>query len=119
MNGYKTASTPARQEIIQPVAKPILCGPFAEPDRHWVYDTHSGEAPQEMGRRPASYWYKTRRAGLAQLALLVEEERDDLPLVNLLREDVKCWREANYRNAYGTMAAGIRRFRMLSMGFPH
>ncbi len=52
-----------------------------------------------MGRRPASYWYKTRRTGLAQLALLVEEERDDLPLVNLLREDVKRWREANYRNA--------------------
>jgi hypothetical protein len=36
---------------------------------------------------------------LAQLALLVEEERDDLPLVNLLCEDVKRWREANYRNA--------------------
>ena len=35
----------------------------------------------------------------AQLALLAEEERDDLPLVNLLREDVKRWREANYRNA--------------------
>ncbi|MCB1795764.1 MAG: DEAD/DEAH box helicase family protein [Candidatus Competibacteraceae bacterium] len=101
MSRYKkSASTPARQEIpIQPVARPILCGPFAEPDRHWVYDTQTGEARQEAGRRPASYWYKTQRTGSAQLALLAEEERDDLPLVNLLREDVKRWREANYRNA--------------------
>lgn len=101
MSRYKkSASTPARQEIpIQPVAKPILCSPFAEPDQHWVYDTQTGEARQEAGRRPASYWYKTQRTGSAQLALLAEEERDDLPLVNLLREDVKRWREANYRNA--------------------
>ena len=28
-----------------------------------------------------------------------EEERDDLPLVNALRADVKRWRESNYRNA--------------------
>jgi len=31
---------------IQPVAKPILCSPFAEPGQHWVYDTHTGEARQ-------------------------------------------------------------------------
>lgn len=96
----RASSTPNQTEIpIQPVAKPILCSPFAEPDRHWVYDTHTGEARQEAGRRPASYWYKTQRTGSAQLALLTEEERDDLPLVNLLREDVKRWRETNYRNA--------------------
>ena len=101
MSGHKkSASTLAQQEIpIQPVAKPILCSPFAEPDRHWVYDTQTGEARQEAGRRPASYWYKTQRTGSAQLALLAEEERDDLPLVNLLREDVRRWRAANYRNA--------------------
>lgn len=96
----RASSTPNQIEIpIQPVAKPILCSPFAEPDRHWVYDTQTGDARQETGRRPASYWYKTQRTGSAQLALLAEEERDDLPLVNLLREDVKRWREANYRNA--------------------
>ena len=27
-----------------------------------------------------------------------EEERDDLPLVNALRSDVRRWRESNYRN---------------------
>ena len=97
---YSNRGAPAQTEIpIQPVAKPILCGPFAEPDQHWVYDTHTGEARQEAGRRPASYWYKTQRTGSAQLALLAEEERDDLPLVNLLREDVRRWRAADYRNA--------------------
>ena len=102
MSGYKkSASTLAQQEIpIQPVARPILCSPFAEPDRHWVYDDkQTGEARQEAGRRSAFYWYKTQRTGSAQLELLAEEERDNLPLVNLLREDVKRWREANYRNA--------------------
>jgi type III restriction enzyme len=33
------------------------------------------------------------------MSLLAEEERDDLPLVNLLREDVKRWRKNEYRNA--------------------
>jgi type III restriction enzyme len=50
-------------------------------------------------RRPASYWYKTQRTGSAQAELFAEEERDDLPLVNALREDVKRWRQANYENA--------------------
>jgi type III restriction enzyme len=89
-----------QQEIpIQPVAKPILCSPFAEPGRHWVYDTQTGDAREEIGRRPASYWFKTQRTGSAQMSLLAEEERDDLPLVNLLREDVKRWRKNEYRNA--------------------
>ena len=96
----KPVTAPAQTEIpIQPVAKPILCGPFAEPDQHWVYDTRAGEACQEAGRRPASYWYKTQRTGSAQMALLAEEECDDPPLVNLLREDVRHWRAADYRNA--------------------
>ena len=93
---------PGQQDLdipIQPVARPILCGPYDEPDRHWVYDTTTGEARQETGRRPASYWFKTRRTGTAQLSLLAEEERDDLPLVNLLREDVRRWRASQYESA--------------------
>lgn len=84
---------------IQPVEKPILCSPYAEPTEHWMYDTQTGEAHRNPGRRPASYWYKTQRTGSAQLSFLAEEERDDLPLVNLLREDVKRWRESNYEGA--------------------
>ena len=83
---------------IQPVEQPILCSPFKEPDAHWVYDTKTGEANKHPGRREAGYWYKTQRTGSQQLALFQEEERDDLPLVNDLRSDVRRWRESNYRN---------------------
>ncbi len=84
---------------IQPVEQPILCSPYDEPDVHWIYDTNTGEAKKNPGRRDAGYWYKTQRTGSAQLRMFQEEERDDLPLVNRLRADVKRWRETNYRNA--------------------
>jgi type III restriction enzyme len=84
---------------IQPVNNPILCSPYQEPDKHWVYDIQTGEASQAPGRRPASYWYRSQRTGSAQMGLFAEEERDDLPLVNAVRADVRRWREAGYPNA--------------------
>jgi len=91
---------PQQQEIpIQPVERPILCKPYEEPDLHWKYDTLTGAARKEPGRRPASYWYKTERTGSAQLSLLAQEQQDDLPLPNLLRDDVRRWRDADYRGA--------------------
>jgi type III restriction enzyme len=82
---------------IQPVARPILCNPYDEPTAHWVYDTETGEAHKQPGRRPAGYWYKTVRTGSSQqyMRFFREEEWDDLPLVNALREDVRRWRAAN------------------------
>ena len=77
---------------IQSVERPILCNPYEEPDAHWVYDTETGEAIRQPGRRDAGYWYKTQRTGSEQLQLFQEEERDDLPLVNALRNDVRRWR---------------------------
>ena len=86
---------------IQPVERPILCNPYQEPDAHWVYDTETGEAKQQPGRRAAGYWFKTQRTGSEQIQMrfIQEEQRDDLPLVNALRDDVRRWRAANYRNA--------------------
>ena len=86
---------------IQPVDKLIICPPYDEPNDHWVYDTETGAASRAGKRRPASYWYKTQRTGSAQQSLpgMAEEERDDLPLINLLRDDVRRWREAKYRGA--------------------
>jgi type III restriction enzyme len=86
---------------IQPVEQPILCNPYKEPDAHWVYDTDTGEATKRPERREAGYWYKTQRTGTEQLQMrfIQEEQRDDLPLVNALRDDVRRWRAANYRNA--------------------
>ena len=84
---------------IQPVPQPILCRPYEKPNAHWIYDTLTGEAVRQSGRRDAGYWYKTQRTGSAQLQMFREEEWDDLPLVNALRADVERWRETNYRNA--------------------
>jgi type III restriction enzyme len=64
-----------------------------------VYDTKTGAANRAGFRRQAGYWYKTEKVGSAQQDLFAEEERDDLPLVNRLREDVKRWRDADYRGA--------------------
>ncbi|HJT31819.1 MAG TPA: hypothetical protein VJ783_07175, partial [Pirellulales bacterium] len=84
---------------IQPVERPILCNPYVEPTDHWVYDGETGAASHGGTRRPAGYWYKTQRTGTAQQRLFTEEHRDDLPLVNLLRDDVRRWRESGYRGA--------------------
>ena len=78
-----------QQDIpIQPPNRPILCGPFDEPTAHWVYGEDTGEAIKMSGRREAGYWYTTERTGSAQLSLLAEEQRDDLPLetIDLLRD---------------------------------
>ncbi|MDE0635449.1 MAG: DEAD/DEAH box helicase family protein [Candidatus Poribacteria bacterium] len=83
---------------IQPVEQPILCSPYEEPTAHWVYDTQTGEASKQPGRREAGYWYKTERTGSDQLKLFQEEQRDDLPLVNALRDDVRRWRNSKYES---------------------
>jgi type III restriction enzyme len=84
---------------IQPVENPILCSPYREPTEHWVYDTKTGIPTRFPGRRPASYWYKSERTSTGQQSLFAEEERDDLPLVNALREDVRAWRKSGWENA--------------------
>jgi len=96
------ARTPDPEPLpVQPVERPIICSPYEEPNDHWVYDKETGAASRAGYRRPASYWYKTERTGSAQLTLtgLAEEERDDLPLVNALRDDVRRWRGAGYPGA--------------------
>lgn len=87
---------------LQPVDRPILSSPYKEPAEHWVYDLDTGEALRREGRRPASYWFKTERAYKeTQLALptFAEEQREDLPLINAMRSDVKRWRNSNYEGA--------------------
>jgi type III restriction enzyme len=95
---------------IQPVEDPILCSPYREPDQHWVYDTRTGIPTKTPGRRPASYWFKTERTGPAQrqFAFMAEEERDELPLVNALRDDVRRWRESRWENASETTKTLLR-----------
>jgi type III restriction enzyme len=86
---------------LQPVDKPVICNPYLEPDAHWEYDRATGAARKALARRPAGYWYKTDRTGSAVLQsdLFGDEQHDDLPLVNRLRDDVRRWRESGYRGA--------------------
>lgn len=93
---------------IQPVDNPILCSPYKVPDLHWLYDTRTGIPSKTPDRRPASYWFKTERTGSSQMSLLAEEERDDLPMVNALREDVKRWHESGWENASETTKKLLR-----------
>ena len=66
------------------VDNPILCNPFEEPDKYWYYN-ENGEPLQIPTRRPASYFFKDKRAYTGQTALFAEEHREDLQLINLLR----------------------------------
>ena len=93
---------------IQPVEDPILCSPYEEPGLHWLYDTRTGVPSKVPARREASYWYKSERTGSAQRSLLTEEERDDLPLVNALRDDVRRWRKSGWQNASETTKKLLR-----------
>lgn len=92
---------PGQQVLpIQPVEKPILCSPYTEPDKHWSYNLETGEAMIVPYRRPASYFYRVQRVGSEQqLSMFAEETREDLPLINALREDLKKWRASNYEGA--------------------
>ena len=81
----------------QAVPDPILNSPYEEPKRYWLYK--DGVPEINGGRRPASYWYTSKKIGTRQQDLLAEEERDDLELVNRFRKDLARWREARYRGA--------------------
>jgi len=95
-----TEEPPADWTPTQAVPDPVINKPYDEPKQHWRYGKDG--VPSVVGeRRRASYWYKTNRTGAAQQDLLADEESDDLPLVNRLRDDVKRWRDAGHRGASG------------------
>jgi len=83
----------------QAVPEPIINDPYSEPSSYWLYK--GGIPSQVPGRRPANYFYKTKRTGAAdtEMELFKEETSDDLPFVNALRVDIKRWRESGYRGA--------------------
>jgi type III restriction enzyme len=93
---------------IQPVERPILCSPYAEPTAHWRYDSENGAATRVDGRREASYWFKYETHNKLQRTLFIEEEREVLHTVNALRDDVRRWRGSGYRGATDTTKELLR-----------
>jgi type III restriction enzyme len=77
------------------VPEPIINSPFEEPKQHW--NIIEGEQPQLLpDRRRAVYFYrdpkaKTHRNYRGDRGVPIE-----LKLVNVIRERVKAWREADY-----------------------
>jgi type III restriction enzyme len=82
----------------QAVENPILSSPYDEPTAHWSYKS-DGTPEQIPGRRPACYWFQTKDAKHhgSQADLFAEEDRDELDLVNRLRQDVRNWGKSKYR----------------------
>ena len=100
------------QTPMQPVEKPILCKPYDEPTDYWLYNQETGEPTQMPGRRPAGHWFKTGRSVPDQQGrLLAEENYEDLPHINRLREDVRRWKESGYRNATNVTRKLLRHWR--------
>lgn len=84
----------------QGIDKVILCSPFEEPAKHWIYD-RNGEAHTLDHRRPAGYFFRTPEADRGQLALTEDEQWVEIPYINDLRNVVRQWRKRGYR-AKGT-----------------
>ena len=89
------------------VPSPILCSPYAEPDRHWFMP--EGATPVERPSRRPAFVFQPRDGELTwdlsdgTLARLPEYDRAwELTLVNRIRARVAEWRAAGYPNATGT-----------------
>ena len=78
---------------IQPVNKPILCSPYAEPTAHWVYDTTTGAAsPLPAGVQLAT---GTRPSAPAVLSATCSSKKSaTTSRWSTLRDDVRRWRQA-------------------------
>ncbi len=80
------------------VDEPIINTPFEEPTQYWVYDSTSGLPVKAPGRRPAHYYFRSRRrVDAAQTSMFAEEEMVELGEVNKIRDQVRKWREGGYK----------------------
>ena len=107
---------PADWTPTQAVADPVINSPYEEPTRHWSYQ--DGQPFQVPGRRPAMYWYRSKKLAVGQADIFAEEQRDELPLVNRLRADVKRWRESGYRGASRVTKELLRHWRRQDAPLP-
>lgn len=76
------------------IQSPIINRPFEEPTQYWDWDANRvlGKIPF---RRKAGYHFRSE----GSMDLFSPDNYVPLTLVNLLRDDVKRWRESDYRGA--------------------
>ena len=94
----RAQEAPADWKPTQAVPEPILNSAVRRADTALALQGWRPRGGRDPGGRPATST-RPKRSAPRQQDLLAEEERDDLELVNRLREDVKRWREAGYRGA--------------------
>ena len=92
------------------VEQPILNSPFDEPTEHWQIE--EGRAPKRSpARRRAGYFYRDPKAPAPEADHPARGEWQELELVNLIRERLAQWREANYAGVTRTTLDLIRHWR--------
>ena len=67
-------TAPPEPAPVQAVERPILCSPYDEPQEHSVYGETNQPPTRAPGRRPASYFFISKRTGAAQVAMFAEPE---------------------------------------------
>jgi len=93
----KNDKPPKGWKPTQAVDDPIINNPYEEPTAYWRY--RDGIPEKIPGRRPARYYFKSKRVVSTQKTFFQDEHEENLPLINALREDVKRWRNSGYRGA--------------------
>ncbi len=79
------------------IQNPILCSPFVEPDRHFEFTTDGIQNNVVQGRRPSCYFIPIPEPKKGpQLPMAFAERREEIALVNGLRERVAKWRFGGY-----------------------
>jgi type III restriction enzyme len=97
----KAAASQPESRTPQGLDKPILCNPFLEPDKHWVYDK-SGLPHTEDFRRPAGYYWRDPKVQRGQMTLIEDEQFVELTYINQIRNEVRAWRKREWRGATTT-----------------
>lgn len=81
------------------IPNPILNSPFAEPTRHFAFTQEGITDTILEGRRPASYFIpipQPKKGKQLDLAGVQPEGKEEIVLVNRLREKVAIWRQGGY-----------------------
>lgn len=93
----RTMTATTGRSLIQ---NPILCSPFAEPDRHFAFTAEGITDTVTPGRRPSCYFIPIPepKKGGGQLTFteVTRERREEIALVNGLRDRVAKWRQGGY-----------------------
>ncbi|WP_437515157.1 BPTD_3080 family restriction endonuclease [Sorangium sp. So ce1099] len=94
MTRATTASS--RRGLIQ---NPILNSPFHEPTRHFAFTAEGITDTVIEGRRPSSYFIpipQPKKSTQLTIGEVLQERREEIALVNGLRDRVSRWRQGGY-----------------------